>query len=97
MYIRESGLFHKGFYEISDEDRALARLVFSREYKSCLDEIIEITGYGDYRVIEEKKKEEKRLAREKKKEERQAAREERKAKFMTFINGGNAEDADDLI
>ena len=97
MYIRESGLFHKGFYEISDEDRALARLVFSREYKSCLDEIIEITGYGDYRIIQEKKNEENRLAREKKKEERQAAREERKAKFMTFINGGNAEDADDLI
>ena len=97
LYIRESGLFHKGFYEISDIDRKEARLVFSREYKSVLDKILENTGFGDYRVIAEQKKEAKRIAREQKKEERKNAREERKNKFLTFINGGQPEESDDLI
>ena len=69
MYIREAGLFHRGFYEISDTDRKVCRLVFSREYTPVIDEIIRITGYGDYRLIVEKNKEDQRSARQKRREE----------------------------
>ncbi|SCW30449.1 hypothetical protein SAMN02910456_00418 [Ruminococcaceae bacterium YRB3002] len=68
MYIREAGIFKKGFLEISDEDRRVARLVFSREYKSRLDEILSITGYGDHRIVEQKIKEEKKLRNKQKRE-----------------------------
>lgn len=59
VYLREAGLFKRGFLEISDPDRKLARLVMSREYKPHYDEILRLTGYGDYRLVEQKKKEEK--------------------------------------
>lgn len=60
VYIREAGLFRRGFYEISDKDRKVARLVFSREYTPVLDDILRITGYGDYRIILQKEKEAKK-------------------------------------
>ena len=109
VYIREAGPFKHGFFEISELDRKAVRLVFSREYKPVLDKILELTGYGDYRIIEAQKKEEKRLAREQKqeekrqireqkKEEHRAQREEMKEKFRVFFTGpADDEEFDDLI
>lgn len=108
MYIRKAGPFKSGFYEISDLDRKTCRLVFSLEYNKILDNILEVTGYGDYRIIEEQKKEAKALAKQQKKDEREAARaekkelnkymrEQRKQKFRDFFKHSEDEEADDLI
>ena len=72
MYLREAGLFKRGFLEISDENRKLARLVMSREYKPHYDEILKLTGYGDYRLVEQKKKDEKLEKKLEKKAKRRA-------------------------
>ena len=69
MYLREAGLFRRGFIEISDPDRKTARLVMSREYKPLFNDILNITGYGDYRVILEKNKADKKAVGRKKREE----------------------------
>ncbi|MBP5260997.1 MAG: hypothetical protein J6Z43_02575 [Clostridiales bacterium] len=69
MYLREAGLFKRGFIEISDKDRRVARLVMSREYKPLFDDILNITEFGDYRIIEQKAKEDKKNERQRRREE----------------------------
>ena len=104
MYIRMAGPFKNGFYEISDLDRKTARLVFSREYKKILDDILEVTEYGDYRKIEEQKKlakeelkEEKRRQRLEKKEQNKIAFEQKKDKFLGIFISQDDEESEDLI
>jgi len=69
MYLREAGLFRRGFIEISDPDRKIARLVMSREYKPLFDDILNITGFADYRIVLQKAKEEKKAEGQRRREE----------------------------
>ena len=69
LYLREAGLFKRGFLEISDLDRKYVRLVFSREYAPHFDEILRLTGFGDHRIIEQKAKDDKKSERQKRREE----------------------------